>query len=275
VGARLERARKQGDNSTIVEVSRELASESKVVAVAEHPKFRSLQGYVACLIRPAKLNDARQAFEYCLAMRNEPDFQYLRAWMESEKEFGTEEFCQKAADIVLAGRSYTATEIAEMKSRKAQSLFRSARLNSVDSPSKAFIEFRSALQLHLECFAYNVSNNNEYIELAEKLARNTAYSMLQLIERGDITTRVDALRNILLCKDVFLDPIEEPICQNLRKMSFYLLPKGALQMVSKVLKEIEGIVESGKWIERQCAANLNRTVKSQRSAAEKEILRQQ
>jgi Putative DNA-binding domain len=78
---------RRSDPPVLVEAWRLLANGSHPASVVEDPRFMDLQGFVAAMQSPPKLDDARRLFSHSFAIKREPDSAHLRAWYLAEREW--------------------------------------------------------------------------------------------------------------------------------------------------------------------------------------------
>lgn len=90
----------------------------------EHPQFLSVQGFVACMQQPPRLEDARSAFTRVMSTKYEPESEFLVSWFNAERgsAVGFKQ-CVAICDFVLQSRSYTARDKARFAHMKATTFF--------------------------------------------------------------------------------------------------------------------------------------------------------
>lgn len=242
-------------------------------SVTEDPLFRALLGYVAVSIRPAKLTEAREAFTYALKMGYEPEYNYLRAWLNAEKTSGAYDgWCERIADTVISGKKYSEYEKIGMTSRKATSLFvRGKDLIYTDYQDAIKILFDS-LALHLRAFRLNCLSANPYTDVSERMARNTALDLLRYTSKREAPWEaLEYLAMLANLKDVYLDPIEDGLRESLRNIS--LLPKRP-DLVSRLRQKLRPLPDlmasRDRWLESESSRRCIDLVRStERELAEK------
>jgi hypothetical protein len=189
--------------------------------VTEDCRFKSCLGYVCALQSAPRLTEAREAFEYAVRMRHEPAIAELRAWFGAEKKSGAHEgWCEKIADIVIGGRSYTEVEKINMISRKAGSINARARERVYTDSTDARKNFGEALLLHLRAFRLNCDRGDTNSERSEEFGINTAYQWFNLALRGDNPWEIfDQARTLSGAVDIYLDPVEKPFEQAVDRLA--------------------------------------------------------
>lgn len=181
--------------------------------VTEDPFFRTVLGYALACFSPPRLSEVRDAFEYAFSMNFEPDYRYLRAWFAAEKNSGINDgWCLTIADRVLEGKRYSEPEKMEMTGRKATSLYARAQERLVTDPSDALKDLTEALRLHLRAFRLYCNAGDIRANTSERYARGTAFQLFNTFARSPVPWEyIDAVETISQGKDVYLDPIEDPI----------------------------------------------------------------
>ncbi|MGH6988023.1 MAG: hypothetical protein ACRED9_14445 [Caulobacteraceae bacterium] len=189
--------------------------------VTEDPVFKSVLGYVASLLRPPNLIEAREAFEDALRMRWEPDVRYLRAWFDAERLSGTrDQWPLRVADIVINGNRYSENDKLRMISKKGATLYTMGRALIVTDTIYAQKYLLDAIKLHLRAFRINCINGDYRAEVSDEYGRNTCFFLLGSVQRGETPWEVaDLIRSIVTTRDVYLDPIYEPVMGVLRYWS--------------------------------------------------------
>jgi hypothetical protein len=196
------------------EAWRFVSDENLPPMVTEDPCFRSLLGYTASSCRPPRLAEAREAFLYAVRMNYEPEYRYLEAWYAAERQSGVvDEWCERCADIVLAGKRYEEANKIAMLSRKASSIYSRGKEMLYTDSTDAFRCYETALLLHLKAFRLNCVVGSRFVDLSEKYARNTLFSMFNLIAKDNPWRIVDLFRTIGEAKEVYLDPIEDAVTE--------------------------------------------------------------
>ena len=189
--------------------------------ITENPVFRALQGYVeVCQAKP-NLNLARESFSYAYSMKHEPDFNQVKMWFLAEVNAGSfSQWPAKIADHVIQGRTYGEVFKIEMMSRKATALFTNAKERIYTDPTDAESKFFEALGLHLKAFFANSHRGGPFVDVSEKLARNTCHRMKDLCLAADgYAVFFDRIRALSTLGSIYLDPVEEPLCEAISRLS--------------------------------------------------------
>lgn len=208
--------------------------------VTENPLYRSLYGYVAASCSPPRLSEARDAFGYALQMKFEPDIRYLLAWFLAERNSGVfDEWCEKIADVVISGKSYTETEKIMMIARKASSIYARGRYRLTTDYVDGVQCIREALGLHLRAFRLNCLLGSTYANSSETFARNTIFTLFNALKDSP-WEQVDVIRSLSEAKDIYLDPIEDAV----RELTAITMPTIKIEDVAQRTKQrLKGLPE--------------------------------
>jgi len=181
--------------------------------VTEDPLFRTLLGYVHSCRSEPNFGSMREAFEYSISLKFEPDFKYLRSWFNAERNSGIHDgWCLRIADLVLDGKRYSEREKIEMIGRKATSLFSRGQERLHTASVDALKDMQEALRLHLRGFRLRVSVGDSWADASEKYARNTAFQLFGILAKSDVPWEfIDIVDSVAKGGEIYLDPIENPI----------------------------------------------------------------
>lgn len=186
----------------------------------EDPIFRTIRGYVATALRPPRLTDAREDFDYAIKMGFEPDFFRLKSWLNAEKQI--EEFggrVEHIANIVIEGKRYSRMEKAFMLQRKAANLYFRGKDRQNTDPIDARRDFAEALKLQLKVFRLNIDDGHHWVNATSDYARNTAYTLFDSVLRGpNAAEAIEEIRAVVALKDVYLDPIAQPAVDAIERL---------------------------------------------------------
>ncbi|MES0132249.1 AAA family ATPase [Mesorhizobium sp. M0029] len=238
--------------------------------VTENPVFKSTYAYVCvCLARP-HLIEAREAFEYALKMRHEPDFRYMNRWFDAERNSGAHDgWTLKIADLVLNGRRYDEQDKVTMICLKATSLYARGKERLPTDTIDGLKDLNDALALHLRAFKLLHVAADYRAERYELFARNTAFQVCQILERSETPWElVDRVKLLGEEREIYLDPVEEPITNSL--LIFAKTPYRP-EIANRLRNRLRGLSEAlsdpDKWLS---SSALNR-VKEGLAAAEKSL----
>lgn len=233
-------------------------------AVTEDPVFKCAFGYVCVHLPKPRLTEAREAFNYATSMRHEPSFFELRSWYSAEKRSGMfDDWCERVANIVINGRSYSESDKIEMIARKATSIYARAKERLHTDPIDAQKDLYEALVLHLRAFRLNSLRGDTRAAISEEYARNTAWQWFQLAlktnQQGEF---FDRLRQLLASKDVFFDPIETPAIETIERLE--RLPM-AIETLQRFKAKTKGLPElmshRDSWLDQNVSRRLVEAVR--------------
>jgi hypothetical protein len=232
--------------------------------VTEDPIFRSLRGYVASALRPPRLTEAREDFDYAVKMRYEPDFFRLKTWLIAEKQI--EEFggrVEHIANIVIDGKRYSRLEKAFMLQRKAGNHYFRAKDRQHTEPTDARRDFAEALKLQLKVFRINIDDGHHWVHATTDYARNSAFTLFDAVLRGPTPVEVvDEIRSLLVLKDIYLDPIVMPAAEAIERLVRLATRPEQAHRSRNRLKGLDQLVErSTEWCDPQRAINLARRIR--------------
>lgn len=233
--------------------------------VTQDPVFRSALGYVCALQQPPRLTEAREAFEYSIDMRREPEFGHLLAWFNAEKNSGAhDDWCIKIADIVISGRRYTESDKINMLSRKATSLHARAKERIFTDQIDAHNDFMEALILHLKTFRLNSLRGDIRTERSEEYARNTAHQWFDLILKGDEPWDIfERFKKLLNTRDIFLDPLENPLKAAMDRLKRTHLRYEAINRIRNYIKGLADELDGREqWLDRMVSQYLKDAIRS-------------
>jgi ABC-type oligopeptide transport system ATPase subunit len=249
----------------VLEALRVVTDPALSAGITQDPIFRAAFGFVCALQQPPRLTEAREAFEYCLDMRREPDFGQLIVWFNAERNSGAhDDWCIKIADVVISGRRYTEVEKISMLSRKATSLHARARHRIFTDQTDAHNDFMEALNLHLKTFRFNSLRGDIRTERSEDYARNTAHQWFDLILKSDAPWEIfERVRKLTNTKDVFLDPIEKPLTSVMERI---LRTHSRPEVINRIRNNLKGLPEAlerrEQWLDRTVSQFLRDAVRS-------------
>lgn len=156
---------------------------------------------------------------------------------------------KKIADIVISGNRYQEQEKLDMMSRKAMSIYTRARDRLNTDATDAIKSLRDALLLHLRVFKVQCVTGNARADITEKYARNTTYTLFNVLGKEAPWDAFDAIRGMMECKDVYLDPVEEPVRQLLLEVSVHLKGPDLIGRMRQKLKAFnEGLARKDLWL---------------------------
>ncbi len=248
----VERGRIFGQNNLLHEAWRRVENSSLAPTITEDPRFKSLVGFVAASTIPPKLAEARSAFEYALAMRFEPEIKHLKAWFEAEKASGIGyDRCCKIADFINGGRNYTEIEKTDFQVKKASVVYNHAREKSFLDVLSAADDFAEALKIHLGAYRRSVNSSNPRLGKSEEYSRNTAYSLFNLLNRhGRIDLLIVRIEKLFGDKDIFIDPIEDPLLSALISISNVKAnPSDLARFRSRLVNARLAVENSAAWMD--------------------------
>ena len=198
-----------------IEAKRLVSDRTLPPYVTEDPFFRVVRGYVRCCSQSSSLSEIREDFDYARSMKFEPEFKYLRAWYNMEKESGIHDGRRIAiADLVLQGKRYTEPEKLEMLGRKATSLYARGQERLHTEPLDGLKDLTEALRLHLRGFRLHCLAGDIRAQTSERFARNTAFGLFNNLVRASSPWELfEHIEETARTKGVHLDPLEEPIRQ--------------------------------------------------------------
>lgn len=242
--------------------------------VTEDPIFRSLRGYVAAMLRPPRLTEAREDFDYATEMNYEPDFYRLKAWLFAEKvveDLGDR--VEHIANIVIDGKRYSRIEKAFMIQRKAGTLFFRGRDRMNTEPTDARKDIAEALKLQLKLFRINVDDGHHWSDATAEYARNTAYTLFDAVMRDRVPSEVvDEMRSIIALKDVYLDPAARPMAECIERLVKASMTPDLGNRARNRLKGFAQEVELGaRWSEPAVGEMLVREIKRQEGALKERL----
>lgn len=199
----------------VIEAKRIVNDQALPPYVTEDPLFRVVRAYVSCCAKSPRLSEIRGDFDYASSMKFEPEFKYLRAWYNKEKDTGVHDGRRIAiSDLVLDGKRYTETEKLEMLGRKAVSLYGRAQERLHTDTSDGLRDLAQALQLHLRGFRLHCVAGDIRAQTSERHARNTAFGLFTHYAKSSLPWEVfEVLESMGRSKGVNLDPLVEPIRQ--------------------------------------------------------------
>ena len=177
----MRKASRSGEGHYLEEAWSIVNDHTLMVSVSEHPQFKSLLGFAASKMQPARLNEARAAFKVVMDTKYEPSIEHLRSWFSAERSSGIGfSYCIAICDFVSRGRTYQKQEKVDFASLKASSLFHRGREKAFDEPLEAVSLYSEALKLNFSVYKQNINSNNYKAVGTEKNVRNTAGALLGL-----------------------------------------------------------------------------------------------
>ena len=221
-------------------------------SITEDPLFRATKGYVEALQKNPDMSAVRENFLYCLQMDLEPEIEELTAWLEAEKRTGViESHISTIADVVMNGRKYSEEDKIGMMSRKATTIFNQARDAIYTDSTRADALFEQSLLLHLKAFKLNANLGTHMVDVSEKYARNTAHQWFRLsCESRDFAGLMDKFEKLLDESDGFLDPIEEPLRDQLNRIGrSNLTPSERGRLKNGINKVLARSLTKDKWLD--------------------------
>lgn len=239
--------------------------------VTEDPFFRTVLGYTLACSSPPRLSDVREAFAYAFSMKFEPDYRYLRAWFAAERNSGVNDgWCLKIADRVLEGKRYSEPEKMEMTGRKGSSLYARAQERLAADPSDALRDLTEALRLHLKAFRLYCNAGDIRANTSERYARGTAFQLFNTFAKSPVPWEyIDAIETISQGKDVYLDPIEDPIREATDIALKNVLRAEALARFRQRLRTVSDLSTTPElWLATDASQRVARTVKASIADAE-------
>lgn len=219
------------------------------VSVTQNPFYKTILGYVLICFSPAKLGEARDAFEYAFSMRFEPDYKYLRSWLIAERNSGIHiEWCIRIADYVLNGRKYDQRDKMEMMRHKTSSLYHRAieRINT--DVSESLKDMTECLHLHLRGFRIYCNEADFHADASEKYARSTAFQLFDVYRRSLKPWEfLDVVESIVKHDNVYVDPIHDPIIETVADIVKKTLRMDELQRTRRRIHDVLLIVSEQKF----------------------------
>ena len=219
-------------------------------STTESPILQSVIGYVACCLRPPRLTDAREAFAFAHSMGYEPEYAYVRAWLEAEGIHSQLDGGLFAAtDFIIHGRRYSAAEKAYMRSKRATGLyFREKNDRMYTDAVDAASDFREALLLHLLSYREYFDAGHTWTDTTHEYAKNTAYNLIDAhFQTPAPWEAFDSLITSLTLENSYVDPIEEPIVDLARRVVSATATGEARGRLKGKLRAIVGALRESKW----------------------------
>lgn len=251
----LRKAQRTRDYDHVVKAWKIVNDPSISSEVSEHPQFKSVYGYVAAKLHPLKLDDVRRNFRLAIDMKYDPSAAHMRAWYEAEKSSGIGiQQCVEIADYVVNGRSYSEQDKIDFLSLKGTSLYHRAREIAHDEPVEALKNYFESLRCHVQVFKHNADTNGHKLGISESYTRNTTFSLLDhVVNNFKLEKLVTSVEDVLHLKVGYLDPVEEPICEILRKLNVRYYEASELHKAKKVLHRLLTAEEKyDRWMDRSC-----------------------
>lgn len=186
--------------------------------VTEHPEYRMLKAKVAAAQNPPLIQEAREAFSYCVAMRYE-DIQGMRDWfhMERASGFGSDT-AEAVCQAVIQGKTYSKLEKAEFTVKRATILFQRARVAQHTNPTDAIKLLEMALDNHLSGYKDIADIGGVGTQKNFEFCRNTAFQLFWLATKNVGASAVFDWLIRLTANKCYGDPLVEPICEFLREL---------------------------------------------------------
>jgi hypothetical protein len=234
--------------------------------VTEDPIFRTIRGYVATTLRPPRLTDAREDFDYAIKMGYEPDFFRLKSWLIAEKQI--EEFggrVEHIANTVIDGKRYSRMEKAFMLQRKASNHYFRGKDRQNTDPTDARRDFSEALKLQLKVYRLNIDDGHHWVNATSDYARNTAYTLFDAVLRGPSPTEaIDEIRALVVLKDIYLDPILLPASDAIERLVRSTNRSEAAHRCRNRMKGLDQLVmASPDWCDPTVATELAKRIRAQ------------
>lgn len=261
---------REHNSDRVQEANRLVADKSLPAAVTEDPFYRTILGYVLCAYERPRLAEAREAFTYALTMNFEPEFKYLKAWYNAERLTGENDgWCIKIADVVLLGKRYSERDKREMTGQKAKSHFARAQERTVTDAVEAVKDFSVALKLHLRSFRLCVIASDFATDIAEKLARGTAFSFINIHSKlGTPWEFFDFIEELCRERDVYLDPLLDPIIYAVDEM---LTKNYSADIISRSRNRLRSAVQTADNDDLWLAKSVRVLVLNALSKADREL----
>jgi hypothetical protein len=157
-------------------------------------------------------------------------------------------WCEKIADVVILGKSYSEIEKIMMITRKTTSIYSRGRYSLVTDYVDGVKCIRDSLGLHLKAFRLNCLSGSSYADNSEAYARNTTFTLFNAL-RDAPWEQADVIRTLVESKDIFLDPIEDAV----RELAIVTLPsikrEDVLNRTRQRLKGLADVVaRSDLWL---------------------------
>ncbi len=200
-------------------------------SITEDPRFLSLKGFVAASSKPPRLDDARQFFRDAIKMKGEPDIEHLRAWFSAER--GSErglQVCIEIADLVRTGRSYRESDKLAYLFKKASVHYTIGYEHRLVDPEIGRKNLIDSLECYLTYFFLTAAIDIQRPLKTDEYIRNTSYVLFDLLILNSMNDDFFALiGNLSKKKQVFFDPIEEPLIRAARMIERRALTRGEKQ----------------------------------------------
>lgn len=189
-------------------------------AVTENPIFRCIRAFVATKMIPPRLTEAREDFRYSTRMGHEPEIDSLKSWLAAEK--AVDEYSsvvEEISGIVLNGRDYTLKDKIYVRQQYAKFCFFRAKYRSFTEPTDSRKDYFTSLLMQLELYKINVDEGHYWVDDTYDHAMKAAFALFDLTMRDCEPSQLfDTVKEILVAKNVYFDPIERPLRNSLREI---------------------------------------------------------
>lgn len=250
--ARIRRSRTNGDRAPAEEAWKIVKHGKIPLSVREDPTFRSLLGFVAASQAPPLLQEARDAFKYCMSMNAEPAIHHLRAWFAAERDVReTSQHTLEMTEFVQKGRSYTSDEKFEFLSRRAVTLFHKAKQQILGDPDGALTNLVESIVCHLRVYKRYCDDGDGFLAMSEEFAVNSAHFLFSRLTQGAKYWAVcDVIGDIAGQKNIYLDPLEVPIAKAVSTVVMLSKSASAQQRAANKISALAGrLGRSRAWLD--------------------------